>query len=76
MMSRWGSFLKHLIDAVRKGLKVSHTDGKQIGATATQVLVVNEEGLIAGLAENTLASLMAGQPIVSGVLICKRWEIR
>jgi hypothetical protein len=57
-------------------MTVADANGKQIGITGNQVLVVNEEGQIMDLAENSLASLIAAQRIVGDVLLCKRREIR
>jgi hypothetical protein len=62
---------------VNRGMTVvDAANGTQIGITRNQVLVVNEEGRIKDLAENSLASLIAAQLVVGDVLLCKSREVR
>jgi len=47
----------------------------RLPASFGQVMVVNEEGLLYGLAENPIASLEAKRRIVGDVIVCDGKEI-
>lgn len=46
------------------------------GRNEGQILVIDEEGLLDGKAPNMKASVLAGQPIMGKVLVCKDEHVK